>query len=290
MSGPSVGVVVAARHAAQATRTMSASTERPRPRVPSITRSRTGRTAASGSIHAQRSRRSGSARRPSPIGRPSGWRVAPRRSRPRGVVARPRARRVAGRGDGEPESGPGGECELDARAAGASPRVQVVRAASSRVHVRAASQAAATANRKAGYAARAETIANWTPEQLARRPASKSSARRRRASTCAPRRRQRRRRTGWRARRRERRSAWRPEKPTRRAASGSGRMPRRTISERPSGGTAATGPGSRPSSARATAISAKISRWARTTCLPHDARVTTAREHVDDSTSPRSPP
>ena len=137
---------------------------------------------------------------------------------------------------------------------------------------------------------RAETIANWTPEQLARRPASKSSARRRRASTCAPRRRQRRRRTGWRARRRERRSAWRPEKPTRRAASGSGRMPRRTISEGPSGGTAATGPGSRPSSARATAISAKISRWARTTCLPHDARVTTAREHVDDSTSPRSPP
>ena len=201
MSGPSLGVVVA-RRAAQATRTMSASTQRPRPRVPSIGRSRTGRTAASGSIRAKRSRRCGSARTPSPIGRPSGGRVAPRRSRRRGVVARPRARRV----------------------------------------------------------------------------------------TCAPRRRQRRRRTGWRARRRERRSAWRPEKPTRRAASGSGRMPRRTISEGPSGGTAATGPGSRPSSARATAISAKISRWARTTCLPHDARVTTAREHVDDSTSPRSPP
>ena len=52
---------------------------------------------------------------------------------------------------------------------------------------------------------RAETIANWTPEQLARRPASKSSARRRRVSTCAPRRRQRRRRTGKRARQRARR-------------------------------------------------------------------------------------
>ena len=37
--------------------------------------------------------------------------------------------------------------------------------------------------------ARAETMANWTPERLARRPASKPSARRRRASTCAPRRR-----------------------------------------------------------------------------------------------------
>ena len=92
MSGPSLGVVVA-RRAAQATRTMSASTQRPRPRVPSIGRSRTGRTAASGSIRAKRSRRCGSARRPSPIGRPSSWPVAPRRSRRRGVVARPRAPR-----------------------------------------------------------------------------------------------------------------------------------------------------------------------------------------------------
>ena len=128
-----------------------------------------------------------------PIGRPSSWRVAPRRSRPRGVVARPRARRVAGRGDCEPESGRGGARgdpgQLDARAAGASPCVQVVRAASSRVHVRAASQAAATANYKAGAKTRVQNMANWTPEQLARRPASKPSARRRRASTCAPRRR-----------------------------------------------------------------------------------------------------
>ena len=37
--------------------------------------------------------------------------------------------------------------------------------------------------------ARAETIANRSAARQARRPASKSSARRRRASTCAPRRR-----------------------------------------------------------------------------------------------------
>jgi len=37
--------------------------------------------------------------------------------------------------------------------------------------------------------ARADTIANWTPERRARRPASRSSTRRRRVSTCAPRRR-----------------------------------------------------------------------------------------------------
>ena len=42
--------------------------------------------------------------------------------------------------------------QLDARAAGASPRVQVVRAASSRVHVRAASQAEVRENRKAATA------------------------------------------------------------------------------------------------------------------------------------------
>ena len=46
---------------------------------------------------------------------------------------------------------------MDARAAGASPRVQVVRAASSRVHVRAASQAAATANRHEGAKKREAT-------------------------------------------------------------------------------------------------------------------------------------
>ena len=44
-------------------------------------------------------------------------------------------------------------------------------------------------NTFAAERARADTIANWTPERLARRPASKPSARRRRASTCAPRRR-----------------------------------------------------------------------------------------------------
>ena len=38
---------------------------------------------------------------------------------------------------------------------------------------------------------RAETIANRSPARQARRPASRSSARRRRASTCAPRRRSR---------------------------------------------------------------------------------------------------
>ena len=55
--------------------------------------------------------------------------------------------------------------QLDARAAGPSPRVQVVRAASSRVHVRAASQAAATANRMAGQKAGA-------PKRVATRKAN----------------------------------------------------------------------------------------------------------------------
>ena len=144
MSGPSVGVIVA-RHAAQATRTMSASTERPRPRVPSIGRSRTGRTAASGSIQAKRSRRCGSARRPWPIGRRRGRRVAPRRSRRRGVVACPRARGV------------------------------VVR------HMRAASQAEVTAKRKAGAEAahRAKTAS-----EIVCAPASKAVRRHRVSRVC----------------------------------------------------------------------------------------------------------